>query len=225
MWDVDWMLDYLDAGRPEGFLVAAGLWAVSNACIGATPAAYAADVMPRSASGLGLGIYRSAGDIGMSHSLLQSDVYPCLTTPVASSKRWACTTDKDVENHRLDDHPLLKTRTERAHECTDHSAFHFLVFECYLCFKAQFQITESLTVFWLFFATVCWMAWHDTASVHGLSFQGHVGLMVGPALLGWISDISSVQTAMTFNAAVLIIAVAIFGLTAQETRQSDPSAA
>ena len=69
------------------------------------------------------------------------------------------------------------------------------------------------------------MAWQDTASVHGLSFYGSVGLMVGPALLGWISDISSVQTAMTFNAAVLIIAVAIFGLTAQETRQSDPSAA
>lgn len=48
------------------------------------------------------------------------------------------------------------------------------------------------------------------------------GLMVGPALLGYISDISSVQTAMIANAAVLVIAVAIFGLTAQETRQTQP---
>lgn len=53
----------------EGFLIAAGIWAVSNACIGATPAAYAADVMPKSASGLGLGIYRSAGDLGILHIL------------------------------------------------------------------------------------------------------------------------------------------------------------
>jgi len=52
------------AGRMEGFLAAAGIWAVSNACIGATPAAYAADVMPQNVSGLGLGIYRCAGDMG-----------------------------------------------------------------------------------------------------------------------------------------------------------------
>ena len=51
-------------GRIEGFLAAAAIWAVSNACIGATPAAYAADVMPKNVSGLGLGIYRCAGDIG-----------------------------------------------------------------------------------------------------------------------------------------------------------------
>lgn len=49
--------------------------------------------------------------------------------------------------------------------------------------------------------------------------------MVGPALLGWISDISSVQTAMVANAAVLVVAVAIFGLTAQETRQPNVAAA
>ena len=40
------------------------VYAVANACIGATPAAYAADVMPQSVSGFGLGIYRCAGDIG-----------------------------------------------------------------------------------------------------------------------------------------------------------------
>lgn len=44
------------------------------------------------------------------------------------------------------------------------------------------------------------------------------GLMVGPALLGWISDITSVQTAMFANAAVLAFAVAFFGLTANEPR-------
>lgn len=41
------------------------IYAVANACIGATPAAYAADVMPQSVSGFGLGIYRCAGDIGV----------------------------------------------------------------------------------------------------------------------------------------------------------------
>lgn len=62
------------AGRVEGFLAAAGLWAVSNACIGATPAAYAADVMPQDISGLALGIYRCAGDIGASPIFAQSAV-------------------------------------------------------------------------------------------------------------------------------------------------------
>lgn len=94
-------------GRMEGFLAAAGIWAVSNACIGATPAAYAADVMPQNVSGLGLGIYRCAGDMG---------------------------------------------------------------------------------------------------------------LMMGPALLGFISDKTTVQTAMVANAVVLLLVVAVFGLTADETR-------
>lgn len=56
--------DWWRAGRVEGFLAATALWAVSNACIGATPAAYAADVMPQDISGLALGIYRCAGDLG-----------------------------------------------------------------------------------------------------------------------------------------------------------------
>ena len=46
------------------FTVAMMLYAAASACIGATPAAYAADVMPQSVSGFGLGIYRCAGDIG-----------------------------------------------------------------------------------------------------------------------------------------------------------------
>ena len=50
------------------FIAAMMLYAAANACIGATPAAYAADVMPQSVSGFGLGIYRCAGDIGVSHS-------------------------------------------------------------------------------------------------------------------------------------------------------------
>ena len=54
------------AGRAEIFVLAMGVYALANACIGATPAAYAADVMQRSdASGFGLGIYRCAGDVGM----------------------------------------------------------------------------------------------------------------------------------------------------------------
>ncbi len=46
------------------FTAAMMMYAAANACIGATPAAYAADVMPQSISGFGLGIYRCAGDIG-----------------------------------------------------------------------------------------------------------------------------------------------------------------
>jgi len=55
-------------GRQEMFTAAMMMYAAANACIGATPAAYAADVMPQSVSGFGLGIYRCAGDIGDSPS-------------------------------------------------------------------------------------------------------------------------------------------------------------
>ena len=44
------------------------------------------------------------------------------------------------------------------------------------------------------------------------------GLMVGPALLGWIADLTSVQTALQVNAAVLLMAVTYFGLAARETK-------
>lgn len=64
------------AGRQEMFTVAMMMYAAASACIGATPAAYAADVMPHSVSGFGLGIYRCAGDIGGSQpSLLLSPVF------------------------------------------------------------------------------------------------------------------------------------------------------
>ena len=52
------------------FTVAMMMYAAASACIGATPAAYAADVMPHSVSGFGLGIYRCAGDIGGPHCAL-----------------------------------------------------------------------------------------------------------------------------------------------------------
>ncbi len=41
---------------------------------------------------------------------------------------------------------------------------------------------------------------------------------MGPALLGYIADLTSVQTALTANAAVLVAATAYFGLAARETR-------
>ena len=44
------------------------------------------------------------------------------------------------------------------------------------------------------------------------------GLMVGPALLGWIADMTSVQTALRVNALAMIAVVAYFGLAAQETK-------
>lgn len=47
---------------------------------------------------------------------------------------------------------------------------------------------------------------------------GGAGLMVGPALLGWIADMTSVQTALQVNAAVLVLAVTYFGVAARETK-------
>lgn len=46
----------------------------------------------------------------------------------------------------------------------------------------------------------------------------YAGLMCGPALLGWISDKTTVQTAMIANAAVLAFVVLVFGFTAAEPR-------
>eukprot|EP00891_Asterochloris_glomerata_P001245 jgi/Astpho2/1245/fgenesh1_pg.00023_%23_12_t len=47
------------AGNAAFFVAAAGLYAMCNACIGATPVAYASDVMPSGLGGFGLGIYRT----------------------------------------------------------------------------------------------------------------------------------------------------------------------
>ena len=65
------------AGRQEMFIAAMMLYAAANACIGATPAAYAADVMPQSVSGFGLGIYRCAGDIGAIYRMLKHIIASC----------------------------------------------------------------------------------------------------------------------------------------------------
>ena len=51
-------------GGSHGFLACAALYAVGNACIGASPVAYAADVMPAKLGGFGLGMCRCAGDLG-----------------------------------------------------------------------------------------------------------------------------------------------------------------
>ena len=59
------------------FVAAMMLYAAANACIGATPAAYAADVMPQSVSGFGLGIYRCAGDIGTDRLVLKHMIVLC----------------------------------------------------------------------------------------------------------------------------------------------------
>ena len=49
-------------------------------------------------------------------------------------------------------------------------------------------------------------------------FSCHAGLMVGPALLGWIADMTSVQTALRVNALAMIAVVAYFGVMARETK-------
>ncbi|KAL0017935.1 hypothetical protein WJX77_000283 [Trebouxia sp. C0004] len=48
-----------------GLMAVSALYAVGNACIGASPVAYAADVMPANLGGFGLGMYRCAGDLGL----------------------------------------------------------------------------------------------------------------------------------------------------------------
>ena len=53
------------AGGTATFLLAAAVYSVSHACIGANPYAYVSDVMPAGAAGLGLSMYRCAGDIGV----------------------------------------------------------------------------------------------------------------------------------------------------------------
>ena len=58
-------LDGMYTGCVEAFIGAAALHAMGTAIIGQSPAAYAADVMPSDAAGLGLGIYRCAGDLGV----------------------------------------------------------------------------------------------------------------------------------------------------------------
>eukprot|EP00873_Tetraselmis_striata_P024724 jgi/Tetstr1/444988/TSEL_032797.t1 len=50
---------------PEAFWASALVFAVMNSMVGPTPAAYAADVIPKRSRGLGLGLYRSAGDLGL----------------------------------------------------------------------------------------------------------------------------------------------------------------
>ena len=48
------------------------------------------------------------------------------------------------------------------------------------------------------------------------------GLMVGPALLGLVADLTTVQTALQANAIVLAVVVTYFGLCARETRHLRP---
>ena len=57
----------LHAGSRAVFLLAAFVFSFAQACIGANPYAYLSDVMPPESSGLGLSMYRSAGDIGAEH--------------------------------------------------------------------------------------------------------------------------------------------------------------
>lgn len=52
------------APGPAAFVGAAVLLAVGTGIVGPAPAAYAADVVPADARGAGMGLYRSAGDIG-----------------------------------------------------------------------------------------------------------------------------------------------------------------
>ena len=136
---------YLYAGNAAIFVAAAGLYAMSNACVGATPVAYASDVMPSGLGGFGLGIYRCAGDLG--EILLVGRLLVGLTFSYT-----AVVTDR---KHPAFDAPIL-----------------------------------------LF-----------------------AGLMLGPAFLGWVADMSSVQTALCVNAVILLAVVAFFGMRAEETHK------
>ena len=44
--------------------------------------------------------------------------------------------------------------------------------------------------------------------------------MLGPMLLGWIADISSVKVALLVNASLLVFTMIYFGAVAAETKQT-----
>lgn len=66
------------------------------------------------------------------------------------------------------------------------------------------------------------LLWYLTTSILHLR-QGPMflpaGLMLGPAFLGWVADMSSVQTALCVNAIMLLAVVAYFGMRAEEAHQ------
>ena len=70
--------------------------------------------------------------------------------------------------------------------------------------------------------TAATLLWYLTTSILRLR-QAPVllpaGLMLGPAFLGWVADMSSVQTALCVNAVILLAAVAFFGMRAEETHK------
>jgi hypothetical protein len=85
-------LTLLLVGRQEFFVGAMMVYAVANSFIGATPAAFAADVMPQSVSGFGLGMFRCAGDIGaychlarIKHDIIT--IITCLSKPYRAQVR------------------------------------------------------------------------------------------------------------------------------------------
>lgn len=87
------------AGGSHGFLACAALYAIGNACIGASPLAYAADVTPANLGGFGLGMYRCAGDLGtpiafntalLSHQPHRSPSLTLFTMPAPVSPKSPC---------------------------------------------------------------------------------------------------------------------------------------
>lgn len=44
--------------------------------------------------------------------------------------------------------------------------------------------------------------------------------MLGPMLLGWVADVSSVRVALQVNAALLVLTMAYFGAVAAESKQN-----
>ncbi|MDH4306985.1 MAG: MFS transporter [Acidimicrobiia bacterium] len=59
------LLMFSRAGNVIAFLVAAGVLAVATSVSGPAPAAFAADASPEEARGAAMGIYRTAGDVGL----------------------------------------------------------------------------------------------------------------------------------------------------------------
>ena len=53
------------AGNVTGFLVGAGILALATSLLGPAPAAFAADVVPAEIRGFSLGLFRTAGDLGL----------------------------------------------------------------------------------------------------------------------------------------------------------------
>ena len=177
------------AGGTAVFLLAAAVYSVSHACIGANPYAYVSDVMPAGAAGLGLSMYRCAGDIGMRYSSPS-----CLLQIIHTWCPWpSCLMS------------ISSTCITFLFSCgTAQGIMHL---------SGMTGVCQPLS-----------LLHHADVTAGALTASVLVGLMVGPAMLGCLADMTTVRTALGANAILLLACALFFHLQAREPRSARPQA-